>query len=405
MSSRIQGINQENIKQSNRSAILKLIRSSGAISRKDIAQRIGLTPAAVSLICNELISEGILMEKGEAAQEKKAGRKKINVDINYSYKKVLCVCIEIDETYITITDMLGNVCAKKVVPTNQEQNPESFLKEIATESKELLWAAGIAKDGVLAAGVSVPGIVDDEKGISVRSYRIWNRPVDIKRVMEENLGFEVVVENNVKAFADGELIYGIGRTTNNLMFVKWGPGVGSAVTINHQVYQGRDFKGAEIGHYIIEKDGIPCRCGKRGCLETVVSTHAFVNAVTEKFEEELMPKLAEWLQVDGNTLDVRNIQKWGALSEPAIEEIFTEKIDKLALTVENVISILNPDHVVIYGKIFEVDGFADRFIHACKVYEPEMPDGYILKSQLSDKINYIGPLAVVMKRCFFGDGV
>ena len=87
------GINLENVKNNNRSAILQLLNNNGAMSRKDIAGRTGLTAASVTLICTELLDEGIIVERGEAVEEKRAGRKKILVDLNPSYKSILCIGI------------------------------------------------------------------------------------------------------------------------------------------------------------------------------------------------------------------------------------------------------------------------------------------------------------------------
>ena len=77
------GINLENVKISNRSAILKLLNDCGAMSRKDIAQRLGLTPATVTQISMKLLAAGILCEKGELEEEKRAGRPKVLIDIKY----------------------------------------------------------------------------------------------------------------------------------------------------------------------------------------------------------------------------------------------------------------------------------------------------------------------------------
>lgn len=401
MKARIEGINQENIKHSNRSAILKLLCNEGAMSRKDIAAVIGLTPAAVTLICSDLIEEGIIEEKGEAAQEKKAGRKKILVDINYSYKNVLCIAIEADKTYITITDIGGTVIASKELMTDIQKTPEDFLSQVADISTDFISANSIAKHRLLGVGVSVPGIVDSGAGINLRSHGIWNKQVNVKAILEQKLQLQVVVENNVKAFAHGELLYGMGRNTNNLMFVKWGPGVGSAVTINHQVYEGRQFRGAEIGHYIIDSNGPKCRCGRKGCLETFISTHAFLDDVNKAYATCQMPILSDWLELHGNHLGVDNIEEWGAVGEAEVERIFDEKIDKLALTTENVVSILSPDKVIVYGKIFEIEGVLSRFKKSCKQFAPDLEDDYILKADMSDRITYIGPLAVAVAEFFF----
>lgn len=401
MKHKFEGINQENVKQSNRSAILKLLCSDGAMSRKDIAQIIGLTPAAVTLICSELMEEGVLVEKGEAEQEKRAGRRKILVDINYGFKKVLCIRIEVDETYMTLTDLAGNKFSEKNILTDRAARPEDFLERVATFSKNMMWEAGVTKDDILAGGVSVTGIVDRKKGISKNSFQIWDEPVDVRSILEEKLGLDIVVENNVKACAYGELTYGDSRSKNNLMFVKWGPGVGSAITIDHHVYQGRDFRGAEIGHYIVEKNGVPCRCGKRGCLETVVSSHAFVDEIKRNLNPKDMPKLVRWLEDDSHELNANSIGEWTGLGDEGVQRIMEEKIDRLARTVENIISVLNPDNIIVYGTVFEVPGIFERFIQCCKSYDPELPEGYIKLSGLGNRITYIGPLAVAMDEYFF----
>ena len=401
MKHKFEGINQENVKQSNRSAILKLLCSEGAMSRKDIAQIIGLTPAAVTLICSELMEEGVLVEKGEAEQEKRAGRRKILVDINYRFKKVLCIRIEVGETYLTLTDLAGNKLSEKSILTDRAARPEAFLENVATSSKNMMWEAGVAKEDILAGGVSVTGIVDRKKGISKNSFQIWDEPVDVKSILEEKLGVDIVVENNVKACAYSELIYGDSRSKNNLMFVKWGPGVGSAITIDHHVYQGRDFRGAEIGHYIVEKNGIPCRCGKRGCLETVISSHAFVDEIKRNLNPKDMPRLVRWLEDDSHELKVSSIPEWSLLGDEGVRRIMEEKIDRLARTVENIISVLNPDNIIVYGTVFEVPGIFERFIQCCQAYDPELPEGYIKLSGLGNRITYIGPLAVAMDEYFF----
>ena len=401
MKHKFEGINQENVKQSNRSAILKLLCSEGAMSRKDIAQIIGLTPAAVTLICSELMEEGVLVEKGEAEQEKRAGRRKILVDINYGFKKVLCIRIEVDETYMTLTDLAGNKFSEKNILTDRAARPEDFLERVATFSKNMMWEAGVTKDDILAGGVSVTGIVDRKKGISKNSFQIWDEPVDVRSILEEKLGLDIVVENNVKACAYGELTYGDSRSKNNLMFVKWGPGVGSAITIDHHVYQGRDFRGAEIGHYIVEKNGVPCRCGKRGCLETVVSSHAFVDEIKRNLNPKDMPKLIQWLEDDSHELNANSIVEVIGLGDEGVRRIMDEKIDRLARTVENIISVLNPDNIIVYGTVFEVPGIFERFIQCCQAYDPELPEGYIKLSGLGNRITYIGPLAVAMDEYFF----
>lgn len=103
------GINLLSVKNRNRCQILRLLNDHGPTSRKDIAEKLGLTTAAVSTLCGELLTEGILYEKGElvAAEEKRAGRRKILLDINYDYRYVLSIAIEANECAISVSNLRG----------------------------------------------------------------------------------------------------------------------------------------------------------------------------------------------------------------------------------------------------------------------------------------------------------
>ena len=105
------------------------------MSRKDIAAELGLTPATVTLICSDLLSQGILCEKGELEEAKRAGRRKVLIDINYQYRYVLSVRIEVVETSIAISNLKGKECYITKLRTDGTMDPEMFLKKIANESK------------------------------------------------------------------------------------------------------------------------------------------------------------------------------------------------------------------------------------------------------------------------------
>lgn len=108
----------------------------------------------------------------------------------------------------------------------------------------------------------------------MRAFGVWKEKTEIGKILTEELGLPVLLQNNVDAFAQAELLYGVGRTKSNLLIIKWGPGVGGTVVINDQIYEGRRGRSAEIGHYIVDPHGERCGCGRRECLETVVSYKA-----------------------------------------------------------------------------------------------------------------------------------
>lgn len=405
------GINLENVKIKNRIAILRLLNDRGSMSRKDIANAVSLTPASVTQLCSEMIKEGIIIEKGVIQEEKRAGRKKVLVDIDYDSKIIVAISIEADFTYITITNMKGHKIVGTKIPTDINIEPEEFLNVLSKECKTILWENDKHSSDVLGIGICIPGIVDRNNGESIHAYGIWKKSVNVAKIMYELMHCQVIVENNVKAFAEGELIYGLGRTGNDLLFVKWGPGVGSAIVIQNQIYEGKDHKAAEIGHYIIEPNGEQCRCGRRGCLETRVSTRAIINKIHSVYSVDNTPVLYE--KTDGNMDSVKDVifsmlfsnkeQFLKEIDEP-VRDVLFKSIDRLARAIVNAITILAPNHTILFGRMFENDTIRDVFIECCKSYDPSYTEGYIRKSKLSDRKFYIGATAVVTRELFFERG-
>lgn len=393
----------ENVKLSNRSSILKLLNDCGAMSRKDIAIKLKLTPATVTLICTELISAGILCEKGEV-EEQRAGRRKILIDLNYQYSYVLSISIEAARTCIAISNLKGENFAVKQLQTDGTQRPEEFLKTVTDESKALMWEHGITKDKVMGIGVSVPGPVNRKTGVSQHAYRIWSEPVAVGTLIGNQMDLPTIVENNVKAFAEGELVYGNGKEWENLLFIKWGPGVGSAIIIHGQIYDSQNSKTAEIGHYIVEKDGKQCRCGRRGCLETKVASHAIAAQVRDSCTEESMPVLYHMLEGDVGRIEAGNMSEWVRAEDEGLWKVLDTCIEQLARVTVNTITLLAPDKVIIYGDMFEHPHVVEHFRNFCSHYDASYRKEYILKSKLKDQIGYIGPLAIAVNELFLLNG-
>lgn len=349
------GINMGAVKKSNRSQILRLINQTGPISKKDIAESLGLTPAAVTLICSDLIESGLLIESGIGENEAgKAGRKKILIDINPNFGYVYGINIDSRSTTISICNIVGSCIVSMAMPTDRDMIPEEFIKLIAKQCIDLLQLGNISRDNILGAGVGVPGRVNTDTGISEMAYGVWDRPVNVGSILREELDTTIMVENNVNAFAVAENIFGYGKETSNLLLIKWGPGVGSSIIICNEIYKPADRRNIELGHYIVDPNGSKCSCGRSGCLETVISEKALEN----KTEEEL-----------------------------------DEAINLFARTIVNAITVTGPDCVVLYGGMIKQKEVKDKLIQACKKIDASCNENYILASNLIEIEDYVGPVA------------
>lgn len=397
------GMNLESVKAQNRSSILKLLNDQGAMSRKDLSERLGLTPASVTTLCSELLEEGMLCEVGELSAVKRAGRRKILLDINDRYRYVLSVSIETPTTCVSLCTLRGERLGVKRLQTDAWTPPEVLLRKVADECKLLMWEHEIQREQLLGAGISLPGPVDRASGTSTHAYRIWEEPVQVVQLLERWLECPVLLENNVKAFAQAELIFGVGRQKENLVLLKWGPGVGSAIITQNKIYESGTYKTAEIGHVRVEPGGALCRCGRCGCLETRVASHPLVRHLRTVCDPELAPGLWKAAEGDPAKITVHNLDVMAKLDDPAVWQVLETDIETLVNVVGGFLTMLAPDQLILYGYMFELPHFLERFIAACKRYDPAYDENYIQMSALNQKIEFIGPLAVVVKELFYQD--
>lgn len=403
------GINLENVKIKNKSTIIRVLNNKGPMSRKDIASAVGLTPATVTLLCNEMISQGIIYENGDIKDEKRAGRKKILVDINCNCKYVLAIYIGIKNTYIYLCDLKSNPLEKVKIKTDSSVEPQVFLESLAKEIKKIISNNKKDFNDILGIGISVPGIVDRENGISKHAYGVWRKEVKIKDILKEYLPFNIIVENNIKAFAQGELVYGSGRHNSNILFLRWGPGVGASMIIDNKLYEGNDNKAMEIGHYIVDPNGDVCKCGKKGCLETKVSIKLILEKIKSIFSKEKTPKLYDNLNGNKELLNEEYFEEWISevdvtnhqLFDKEIYNIIDESISVIAMAVSNAITLFAPDETIIFGTMFDNSKIEKLFLEHYRKYEVNFNYDNIHKSELSKKIRYIGATAVVVKDLFF----
>ncbi len=375
------GSNMETVRRNNRAAILNYINTNGPVSRKDLAAIIGLTPAAVTQICTDLLSERILVEVGTNAESQRAGRKKILLDINYDVAYVFSINIESEFTTVALSNLKGDMVELERCHTDTKHSPEEFLIRMGKLCLEMLEHYPELSEDVVAVGVGVPGLVNAKEGISEKAYGIWDEAVDVKTVLGKVLAYPVFVENNVNALARAELLFGIGKDQNHLMVIKWGPGVGCAMIIDQDVYEGRRNRAAELGHFIVDPDGELCSCGRRGCLETKVSYQALnqIRSFDElEFEEAYL-----------------------AAEKDGCAEPFEEAIDIFARSIVNSATIMAPHLIVITGSLFRGQIIRRKIMDACVKYDPSLVDGRILYSILSERESYIGPVATCAKHLLF----
>ena len=183
---------------------------------------------------------------------------------------------------IAIADPDGRLIAHETRPSRISGDPEADVLAIAADAADLVARSGLATSDFDAAGLSVPGPIDHERGAILDPPNLpgWE-DVPLRARMSEILGLPVRIENDANAAALAEWRYGAGRGSHNLVYLTMSTGVGAGLILDGRLYRGHRGRASEFGHACIEWDGERCGCGRRGCLEAYLGGAAWTRRLRE----------------------------------------------------------------------------------------------------------------------------
>ncbi len=269
-------IDQDLMKQTNRQLVFSEIYKAKEISRTQIAQITGISVMSAGRIADELIEKGLLRES-ESTEQQTVGRPpKI---LTLAKENLNCVSVFIQSGGVTvgITDPYGNI--KRKLDIKETLEGKSSLEAFKFIGDVLIKFLEDNKDitCLKTIGVVMPGLVDVESGTLVFSSHFRWKDVPVVDVMENMLPeYTFVPENDIKALALAEGLFGGAKEYKNFVLLNIGNGVGAAAFINGEIYRGQNNAAGEIGHIIINPSGRMCECGKIGCLQTNVAEWAIL---------------------------------------------------------------------------------------------------------------------------------
>lgn len=252
-----------------------------------------------------------------------------------------------------VVDEDKKIIAKSKAKTHVPTTPEKFADDLAAVVKAVLVEANLTLNDVPWVGVGCPGTVNRETGIIEFANNLYFRDLHLRDLLEERLdGKKVVLENDANAAAYGEYMAGALRGATNAIAVTLGTGLGGGIIINHKLYSGSNFAGAEIGHTVIVVDGKPCTCGRLGCWESYGSATGLIK-ITKEHMQNTDKNSPIWNLVDGDIEKVSGRTAFDAMrqDDPIGTAAVNEYIKYLSVGLVNMINIFQPDILCIGGGI------------------------------------------------------
>jgi len=329
--------NQRLIREHNAKLVLNLLREEGSLSRAQLSRRSGLAPSALTRQVRHLLDREIVVETGK--QSSQGGRRGVLLSLNSEHAFAVGVKVERTRLLTALVNLEGKILNSQELDLDGDVSPEPLVRAIGRS------VATVCKGELLGVGVAVSGFVDPFSGHDYYSPILGWHDVPFQAMLQSALDCPIWIENDVNALALAESWFGAGRGANDFVCVTVGEGVGAGLVLNNSLYRGTHGGAGELGHTCVQPEGLPCRCGQRGCLETLASD-SFLKAAADRLAISGIAELASLAR---------------AGSKEAIEP-FQIMGRSLGAGVVTLVNLLNPERIVLGGERMDVfDLFFEPF--------------------------------------------
>lgn len=373
------------LREVNRLRIVDALRQSGSASRGELVRATGLSRTTVTSILSALQRTGLVVEDADEAAKGGRGRPASLLRLDASAGAALGVDFGHSHLRVAVADLSSTVLAERSVPFDVDLQAGPALEEAVRMAHEVLEEAGLRRDHVVGVGIGLPGPVDRRTGLVGSSVILpgW-QGLNAAEELGSRLDLPVAVDNDANLGALAEYFFGAGRRAAALVYVKLASGIGSGLVLDGRLYRGATGVAGEIGHVQTVSDGAVCRCGNRGCVETVAAAE---------------PLLALLRPMHGETLSVPEMLGLVRSGDLGARRVLNDAGRAVGRAVADLANHLNPD-VVVVGGVLSAAG--DVLLEGIR----EAVDRYALPAaasaleirpaELGERAELLGALALVI---------
>jgi predicted NBD/HSP70 family sugar kinase len=261
------------LRELNRLRVVDALRRSGTASRSDLARVTGISRTTVATLVSDLQARGLIVEQADGRAEPSGrGRPPVLLRLDAAAGSALGIDFGHSHVRVAVADLSSAVLAERHVELDVDGAPHDALDAAADLAQSVLAEAGVDRGRVIGAGMALSAPIDRHQGV-VGSTVLPNwAGIQAGEELSRRLEIPVELDNDANLGALAEVSFGAGRGFSDVLYVMMSAGIGAGLVLGGRLYHGATGIAGELGHIQVQPEGTVCRCGSRGCLETVAAT-------------------------------------------------------------------------------------------------------------------------------------
>jgi predicted NBD/HSP70 family sugar kinase len=377
----------ERLRATNRRALLAVLASRGPTSRADLARATGLSRTTVSSLVAELIHSGQAAETPDRGRPHKggSGRPPVLVTLTVAAGVVAGVDVGHRHVRVALADRAGQVLAERTAAVDVDGQGAATLDHAADLVHAVLRESRLDTSQLSGVGMCVPAPLD-RRSARIRTGILpgWRelRPGD---ELADRLEVPVFADNDANLGALAELGHGAANGLSDFVYLKVASGLGAGIVLGGRLHRGATGMAGEIGHVQVGEDGTVCRCGNRGCLETLVAAPVLAGLLQPAYDEELTTGRILELELAG---------------EAGVRRVLNDAGRTVGRALADLCNSLNPEAVVLGGSLGRSQALTDGVRAAIDRYSQPAAAAAVrvVPGQLGDRAEVMGAIALTISR-------
>lgn len=388
--------NVDHIKQVNSATIYKVIEKYAPISRVKIANISKLAPASVTKITRQLLEQGIICET--ARQASTGGRCAISLAPNTDNIYVLAVKIGQKTLSLSCYNLAAEQLTTKTIKIKSEDE-QPLLALLNTEIDSFIKKQQKKTGKISAIAISLSGLINPKKGVVLYTpyHPLINFP--LAENIEQRFQLPTFIGNHTRSLALAEHYFGASKECLDSILISIHHGVGSGIIIEGKALLGQNFNIGEIGHIQANPAGRQCHCGNFGCLETEVSDAVIVEKVAKAIKQGSFTRLSL------DSLNIEKIYQAAEENDPLCQKIVEDAATYLGKAIAILINLLNPQKIIIAGKIIRAKTSLLSTIEQCIAHQvlPNFQHKVKIETSLLQPDKTLAAFALIKQAIYEGD--